>query len=83
MLGKILMALGASSFALGFFEAQTALSGSHKAIESGLLMIIGLPLAIIGVFVWRASVKKRPACAERIKKQATACKHCKAVVGNA
>jgi len=76
MLGKILMALGAGSFALGFMEAQTALIGSHKSIEAGWLLIVSLPLLIIGFFVWRASIKKCPACAERIKKDASICKHC-------
>lgn len=83
MLGKILTAFGAGAFALGFWEAQSALDGSHKAIEAGWLMIVGLPTLIIGAFVWRASNKKCPACAEQIKKDASVCKHCRAPVGGA
>lgn len=83
MLGKVLLFLGAGAFALGFWEAQGALDGSHRAIEAGLLMIIGLPLLIAGFFAWRLSVKKCPACAERVKKDAKVCKHCKATLGGA
>lgn len=80
MLGKILTALGVAAFALGFWEAQTAFPGSHKAIEAGWLMIVGLPLSLIGIWVWRKSIKKCPACAERINRDATICKHCKSPI---
>lgn len=76
MLGKFMMWLGAASFAMGFWEAQSAFPGSHKEIEAGLLMIIGFPVGCIGIWVWRKSIKKCPACAERIKKEAIVCKHC-------
>lgn len=81
MIGKILMVLGSAGFLLGFYEAQSAIEGSNKQIEAGLLIIIGLPLAVAGAFLWRASIKKCPACAEWIKKKATICKHCNSVVG--
>ena len=80
MLGKILIALGLAAFALGFWEAQTAFPGSHKQMEAGWLMIVGVPLSLIGIWVWRKSIKKCPACAERINRDAVICKHCKSPV---
>lgn len=76
MLGKFLVGLGAAGFILGVFEAQTALEGSHRQIEAGILMIAGPVLALIGLVFVRRANKKCPHCAERVKRQAKVCKHC-------
>lgn len=76
MLAKILAGLGVAGFILGVFEAQTALEGSHRQIEAGILMIAGPLLALIGLVFMRRSNKKCPHCAERVKREAKVCKHC-------
>jgi uncharacterized membrane protein YiaA len=81
MLGKILMSLGAAAFALGFWEAQSALDGSHRSTEAGWLMIVGVPVLAVGILIWRRSIKKCPACAETIKRNAKVCKHCHSATG--
>lgn len=80
MLGKIMTALGVAAFVMGFWEAQSAIPDSPKAIEAGLFMLFGLPLSITGIWVWRKSIKKCPACAERINRDARICKYCRSAV---
>lgn len=82
MIGKVLLGLAVASFLLGFYEAQSALEGSHRAIEAGILIIISPILAIAGFLAWKMSNKKCPACAERVKKDAKICKHCHSALGD-
>ena len=75
-MGKILYGLGALAFAIAILDISDAPVGSRRALEGGFLFLLTPVFLIAGFFVSRASSKKCPKCAERVKKEATVCKHC-------
>lgn len=75
-MSKVLYALAVFCVVIGLYDASGAIPGSHRELEAGILLIAAPILALFGFAVGRATSKRCPACAERVKKAANICKHC-------
>jgi ribosomal protein L40E len=75
-MGKIFFGLAIFCLGIGLLDASGASPGSHRELEGGILLLLTPLFAIAGFAMSRASSKICQHCAERIKKQASKCKHC-------
>jgi hypothetical protein len=75
-MAKVLYVLAALAFGIGMLDISGAVPGSRREVEAGILFLLTPVLLVAGFAASRMSTKKCPKCAERVKKEATACKHC-------
>ena len=79
-MGKFLYGLALFCLVVGLIDASGSTPGSHREMETGILLLLVPVFAIAGFAVSRALTKKCPHCSERIKKDASKCKHCGSTV---
>jgi len=73
---KLMYFLAVVAAVIGVLDLSSAQSGSHAELEAGFLFIAVPLLAIAGFVIGRKTTKVCPACAERVKRNASVCKHC-------
>lgn len=75
--------LAVAATIIGFLDVANAPDGSRAQMEAGFLFL-SVPVFLLAGFVaGRVSMKKCPSCKERVKKDATICKHCRSHLGEA
>ncbi|MGF6985220.1 hypothetical protein QFZ99_004697 [Paraburkholderia atlantica] len=75
-MGKLLYGVALFCLVIGMVDASGGSMGSPRALEAGILLLLTPVFAVAGLWASRASSKKCPQCAERVKKQAVKCRHC-------
>jgi hypothetical protein len=77
---KLLYFLALAAAVIGVMDLSGAQAGSKAQLEAGFLFISVPVLALLGFLAGRMTTKICPACAERVKKNASICKHCGTVL---
>jgi hypothetical protein len=70
-MGKILYGIALFCLVIGFADVA---AGASR--EAGVLLLLTPVFAIAGLIFSRLATKKCPHCSERVKKDASKCKHC-------
>lgn len=73
---KFMYFLAVAAAVIGIMDLSSARSGSQAELEAGYLFIAVPILAIAGFVIGRKTTKVCPGCAERVKRNASICKHC-------
>jgi hypothetical protein len=74
-MGKLLYILAILSFLIALADSGGP-PGSNRQAEATVLLLLAIAFAIAGFYASRAATKKCPHCSERVKKDASKCKHC-------
>ena len=77
---KLLYGLAVACVVIGLYDASTAIQGSRREVEAGILLLLAPLFAVAGFAVGRATTRACPQCAERVKRQARRCRHCGAEI---
>lgn len=78
-MSKLFYGLAVVAVVIAFLDLQ-APPGSRAATEGGFLLLLAPMLAALGFWLDRRASKVCPHCAERVRREATRCKHCGAEI---
>lgn len=74
-MAKVLYGLALVAVLIAILDLQ-APPGSRAATEAGFLLLAAPLFALLGLWRSRAVTKLCPHCAERVRLEASKCKHC-------
>jgi hypothetical protein len=77
---KVFYAIALIAIVIGLVDVSNAPDGSHAQLEAGFLFLSAPLFLVAGFVAGRMTQKTCPSCAERVKKAAVVCKHCKAAI---